>query len=52
MFYQLTKIEPKFKKICTNEELGYVLVAALAHDLNHPGTNNGYETKIKSELAI
>lgn len=42
MFYQLTKIDPKFKNLLTNEEIGYCLVAGLGHDINHPGTNNGF----------
>lgn len=29
-----------------------VLLAALCHDLDHPGTNNGYEVASQSELAL
>eukprot|EP00603_Paraphysomonas_imperforata_P002959 CAMPEP_0114431374 /NCGR_PEP_ID=MMETSP0103-20121206/10567_1 /TAXON_ID=37642 ORGANISM="Paraphysomonas imperforata, Strain PA2" /NCGR_SAMPLE_ID=MMETSP0103 /ASSEMBLY_ACC=CAM_ASM_000201 /LENGTH=791 /DNA_ID=CAMNT_0001600937 /DNA_START=115 /DNA_END=2490 /DNA_ORIENTATION=+ len=29
-----------------------VLLAALCHDLDHPGTNNGYEIASESELAL
>lgn len=27
------------------------MIAALGHDLNHPGTNNMYEIKMDTELA-
>lgn len=36
----------------TDEERFYALVAGLAHDMNHPGTNNAYEVKTKSTRAL
>jgi len=40
MFYHLTKLDKKFKSLFTKEELGFSLLAGLAHDMNHHGTNN------------
>jgi len=28
------------------------MIAALAHDLKHPGTNNAFENKRKSAVAL
>jgi len=30
----------------------YIFLAALAHDINHPGTNNAFEIKKRSHLAL
>jgi hypothetical protein len=30
----------------------YIFIAALIHDLDHPGTNNSFEVKRKSQLAV
>jgi hypothetical protein len=30
----------------------YAFIAALAHDLHHPGTTNAFEIKKKSALAV
>ena len=35
-------MDRKFKDLYTREEIGFTLVAALAHDINHKGTNNIY----------
>lgn len=35
----------------SEKEWFYVFIAALAHDLKHPGTTNAFEIKAKSELA-
>lgn len=51
MLYQLTKLDKQFRQMYTTEEIGYCLIAALSHDMGHPGTNNGYETKMKTKLA-
>ena len=34
------------------KEWFYVMVAALMHDLKHPGTVNAFEVKSKSQMAI
>lgn len=39
-------MDRKFKALYSKEEIGFTLVAALAHDLNHQGTNNIYEIKM------
>ena len=36
----------------TEKEWFYVMVAALAHDLDHPETNNAFENKRKSKVAL
>ena len=41
-------MDKNLKSLFTVEERGYALIAALAHDINHPGSNNGYENKINS----
>jgi HD superfamily phosphohydrolase len=51
MFYQLIKMDRKFKGIYSKEEIGFTLVAALAHDIGHRGVNNLYEIKMNTELA-
>ena len=33
-------------------ELGSICIAAMCHDIAHPGKNNAFETKINSALAI
>lgn len=39
------------RKTYSDEDLTYYLIAGITHDVNHPGTNNIYEVKMKSELA-
>lgn len=51
MLYQLFKLDKNFKEMFSIEEIGYTLIAAIGHDLNHPGTNNAYEVKLGSSLA-
>lgn len=51
MFYHMTKMDRKFRTLFSKEEVGFILLAGLAHDGNHPGTNNNYEIKTNSELA-
>lgn len=36
----------------TEKEWFFVMIAALAHDLKHPGTNNAFENKRKSQVAL
>ncbi|GIY06970.1 cGMP-specific 3',5'-cyclic phosphodiesterase [Caerostris darwini] len=40
------------KEIFTEIEVMALLVACLCHDLDHRGTNNSFQTKIESPLAI
>jgi hypothetical protein len=51
MFYQVVKLDGRFKALFSEEEIGFVLVGGLAHDIDHRGTNNIYEIKMKSELS-
>lgn len=39
-------------KLYTAEEKYWAIIAGLAHDMNHPGTNNAFEVKTKSARAI
>jgi len=43
---------PDFKRYFTSEELFYTFVAGISHDLNHNGTNNMFEVKRKTDLAL
>ena len=36
----------------SEEQIFYAILAGLAHDLNHPGTNNAFEIKTKSAKAL
>jgi hypothetical protein len=44
-------MDRKFKSLYSSEEIGFTLIAALAHDVNHQGTNNLYEIKMNTQLA-
>ncbi len=56
MIYKCFKIEQKFLKIYSEEDLTYYLIAGITHDVNHRkklylnigGTNNGFEVKLNS----
>lgn len=48
MLYHLLKMDSAFRMLYSKEELTFVLIAALAHDLNHQGTNNAFEVKNNS----
>ena len=41
-------MDRKLKMMFTKEEIGFTLLAALGHDLNHQGTNNVFEIKTGS----
>ena len=51
MFYHLTKMDASFKALYTIEQIAFTLIAGLAHDLNHQGTNNAFEIKLNTENA-
>lgn len=51
MFYQMLKLDRDFKGLYTREEIGWTLIAGLAHDIGHQGTNNLFEIKMGTELA-
>ncbi len=36
----------------SEKEWFYVFIAALMHDLNHPGTTNAFEVKKQSQYAV
>jgi high affinity cGMP-specific 3',5'-cyclic phosphodiesterase 9 len=42
----------EFSKVLTNIEIFALLIAAISHDLKHPGVNNAYLIKTKSPLAL
>lgn len=42
MLYHLMELDVNFKNLFTVEEVGYSLIAALAHDIGHFGTNNAF----------
>ena len=41
-----------FSDLFSNQEKFFALLAALAHDISHPGTNNDFEVKKKTNLAM
>ena len=45
-------MDSEFSELFSKEEKFFALLAALAHDIAHPGTNNDFEIKRKSNLAI
>jgi hypothetical protein len=42
------------KELCsmTDYDIFFSLLSGAAHDMDHPGTNNAFEVKMKSKLAI
>ena len=44
-------MDQKFAGMFSKKEKGFVLLAAIAHDINHPGTNNSFELKRKTEWS-
>ncbi len=52
MLYQCFEYQKDLQKFDNEEERFWAILAGLAHDLNHPGTNNAYEIKTKSARAI
>ena len=36
----------------TDYDIFFSLLSGAAHDMDHPGTNNAFEVKMKSKLAI
>jgi hypothetical protein len=42
------------RSICamTEEDIFFCLLSGAAHDMDHPGTNNAFEVKCKSKMAI
>lgn len=40
------------KNLFSAEERNFCLIAAIAHDINHPGTNNGFENKMNTEWSV
>lgn len=49
--YRLVTV-PSLNQVFTHLEFFSLLVAALAHDVGHPGVNNVYLVKAKNELAL
>lgn len=41
-----------FLKSCPNLHLFAILLSAVIHDVDHPGKNNAFQTKLKTELAV
>ncbi|ETO07362.1 phosphodiesterase 9A, partial [Reticulomyxa filosa] len=50
VYYLITKI-PKLRSLLKKIDLCAILIAALCHDINHPGNDNLYEINIDSELS-
>ena len=52
VLYQCFEYHKELNKYFTDEEKFYAIIAGYSHDLNHPGTNNLYEVKLKTKLAL
>ena len=52
MLFQAQNRCGTLKNMLTEKQWFYVMIAALMHDLKHPGTANAFEVKSKSPLAI
>jgi cAMP-specific phosphodiesterase 4 len=52
MLYQCFQYHKELTSVYNEEERFYAILAGLAHDLNHPGTNNAFEVKTKSSRAL
>lgn len=50
--YQTYNRSETLRRCLTEKQWFYAFIAALAHDLNHPGTTNAFEIKKKSQLAV
>lgn len=48
LLYNCFEMDEKLKNMFTSEEKSFCLLAAVAHDINHPGTTSGYENKRKT----
>lgn len=51
MMYALLHVTSVHQKLTPSEKLS-LLVAAIGHDLDHPGFNNAYQVNASTELAI
>ena len=51
LLYNCLQMDQKFAGLFSKKEKGFVLLAAVAHDINHPGTNNSFELKRKTEWS-
>ena len=52
LLYQAYNRCNKLKNLLNEKQWFYVFIAALMHDLKHPGTTNAFEVKSKSQYAI
>ena len=44
--------DPTVAALCTNNDKFAAVIAAAIHDVGHPGVNNSFNVKTKSELAL
>lgn len=52
MLFQLYNRSGKLRQCMNETQWFYTFIAALAHDLSHPGTNNSLEVRMKTPLAM
>lgn len=52
MSYQAINLSAEIKSYLDSTEIFFLLIAALAHDLNHKGKNNAYHVKKRTDLAV
>ena len=51
MLYVLSERNSKFNNYLTDSDDALLLLTGIAHDLNHPGVNNGFMINAKHEIA-
>lgn len=52
MTNQSYTLSNEIKQYINSQELFFILIACISHDLNHKGRNNAYYIKRKAECAI
>ncbi|KAG1042526.1 hypothetical protein G6F43_011893 [Rhizopus delemar] len=49
LYYMLNELDAKH--YLTNKQIAVLMISAICHDIGHPGFNNDFQTKTKSDLA-
>ena len=47
-----TTTTTNFLQSCPNIQIFAILLSAVVHDVDHPGKNNAFQTKLKTDLAV
>ncbi len=52
LLFQSYSKSGRLQRMLTQKQWFYVFIAALMHDISHPGTSNAFEMKLGSKLAV